>query len=501
MTTRQQRMTELVEEHRETLLSESAAPTPLVHHIAAEAVYSERHIWRQVEKLRTGTELKRARFECEQVHIDAYLRYGAVAPAYNSLAPRDRPGSLPTFRRAIDRCISVRDKAALTKGHAAVRATSVALPGLSSVRNEIWEIDNCQLALAVMEDGAVAKEVWVIAVIDHRTRVLLDFELVTRRPRGTDIARLIVRASLGHVTKHGVLIGGAPDRIVTDQGQDYLSATVQQSADQLRSLLHPLDGYSPHLKGRIERFFGTFATDCINALPGRTNLPETRDGKPASDHRAIEASVLEEHLQGWVRSYNEDRLHRSLGMTPEAAWSADPTPLRHPTVDQVMTHLGAPISRIPTIHGVQLDNHFYKSDALSRHASQPVRVRQVEGARCVEVWRGAEYVGRAHRDDQMSPDDKDQLLKDRRAAAERQTELRQRQDSIREDTLASVTVPAQPGANGKGKKATATTRTNTKRSSLPDNSEALETLMKRLTGTPVFDANDMGQGQFPLGVV
>lgn len=91
------------------------------------------------------------------------------------------------------------------------------------------------------------------------------------------------------------------ERVMTDNGSCYISRRFRQACKRrgIRHLrTHP---YRPETNGKAERFIGTMLRGWAYRRPFRTSNQRTRA------------------LPKWLRYYNEERPHRSLGMIPPMA--------------------------------------------------------------------------------------------------------------------------------------------------------------------------------------
>jgi putative transposase len=73
----------------------------------------------------------------------------------------------------------------------------------------------------------------------------------------------------------------------------------------------------PEHNGKVERLHGTITSMFLASLPGYTGGAKERDKTLTAGQFALPLDVLLAELATWVRSYNCDRPHRSLGgLTP-----------------------------------------------------------------------------------------------------------------------------------------------------------------------------------------
>ena len=87
-------------------------------------------------------------------------------------------------------------------------------------------------------------------------------------------------------------------RVLSDNGSPYLSTVFKHTCAQLRLKHRRTRPYTPRTNGKAERFIQTLLRECAYALPF------------TSSAQRVTA------LRGWLRHYNDGRLHGAIGMTP-----------------------------------------------------------------------------------------------------------------------------------------------------------------------------------------
>src|SRR3954451_7714213 len=88
-----------------------------------------------------------------------------------------------------------------------------------------------------------------------------------------------------------------------------------------------LPAYSPHLKGRLERFWRTLKTSLLLPLPGYSEGPHDMRGNHAIADRALGEDEFLLLLDDWMTDYNANHVVSTMRMTPLQAWRADGTQL------------------------------------------------------------------------------------------------------------------------------------------------------------------------------
>ncbi|MFT3837851.1 MAG: IS481 family transposase [Myxococcaceae bacterium] len=93
-------------------------------------------------------------------------------------------------------------------------------------------------------------------------------------------------------------------RILTDNGTNYRSLVFAHCCARLRLQHRRTKPYTPRTNGKAERFIQTLLRECAYAMP------------------FISSAQRSTALRGWLRHYNEDRLHGTIRMTPFARLKA-----------------------------------------------------------------------------------------------------------------------------------------------------------------------------------
>lgn len=164
---------------------------------------------------------------------------------------------------------------------------------------------------------------------------------------------------------------GWPSTIVTDCASYNISSLIQARMSDLGITLEYCPAGDPHLKGRIERVFGTFATQLMPRLSGRTFSNSVKRGDYESEKRA--ALTPEEFCSVLVR-YIVDVYHRTPhsgldGETPLDCWNrlvekfgVQPPP----DLGRRRLIFGQELERTVTRQGITVLGVRYHSEALAR---------------------------------------------------------------------------------------------------------------------------------------
>jgi len=233
--------------------------------------------------------------------------------------------------------------------------------------NALWEID-ASPADILLSDGRHS----LYVVIDTWSRRIM--ALVTRTPRAQAVLALIRRA---------VTAWGVPQRIKTDNGQDFVAAAVQRALAALQIEWDPTAPYSPEQKPHVERAIGTVQRGCIAQLPGFAGHSVAQAQKirarkafaqrlGAGDEALFEVALTRDELQvavdSWIENHYLQRPHEGLRKRTPAVVAAGWTqPIRRVENERALDLLLAPVAgglRKVTKNGIRVEHATYHCSGL-----------------------------------------------------------------------------------------------------------------------------------------
>ncbi|MBS3941365.1 MAG: DDE-type integrase/transposase/recombinase [Actinobacteria bacterium] len=391
----------------------------VVREIAAAVGYTERQVWRTVKRFREdGTLPSTGAYELTDDHIEViYITRGAVETARKHLEMQGvEVPSASTWKRAAERDIGKLTLASLRKGARGIRERQIYLTAEDRPRNHTWQMDHAHLPLRVsLGDGGDPVEVWITSVIDVGTRFLVGWALTIDRPDAASVREALLMGFYGCRGPDGERVGGVPELVVWDRGLEFLSETVVATTDAFRTLGIALPPFSPHRKGKIERWFRTVKAECIDFLLGSTRGPKDLRDKPYNTGETVGLDVLQQRLAEYIDHYNFDRVHSAIRSTPWQAWLHDTTALRAApkhAVYEAMVRASKP--RKVDSRGVTFRGGTYAADALSTCHGLTVEVRYIPNdLNTIEVFREGRHLCTAIEKSAMSAGDREAFLHER----------------------------------------------------------------------------------------
>jgi putative transposase len=169
---------------------------------------------------------------------------------------------------------------------------------------------------------------WLCVAVDCATRCILGMHLADKASVANVMAtlRMVVSDKGVYADAVGALtpwdMGGTPESVVTDSGGSLIADETQSAVLDLTAAPKIPPVGLAHLRGQIERSFGTIHTELISRFSGRTfeNTVALGDYKPAAN-----ANVENDEIAWALVRYAVDAYHNSpheglCGETPRNAW-------------------------------------------------------------------------------------------------------------------------------------------------------------------------------------
>lgn len=252
------------------------------------------------------------------------------------------------------------------------------------------QIDHTLVDVIVVdsETRAPIQRPWLTLAIDVCTRCVAGFRLSLEPPSATSVALCLSHAAL---SKESWLaerridadwpVRGIPERLHLDNAKEFRSEALKRGCEQYGIAIDYRPVRTPHYGGHIERLIGTMMGK-VHLLPG-TTFSDVRE-KGDLDPEKTAAMTLDE-VERWLGHaiagvYHRD-LHRSLGITPLAAWkrgvSGDDTTLGRGEPTAVADPRRFLIDFLPIARrrirrdGVALHSIAYWADVLSTWIGHP----------------------------------------------------------------------------------------------------------------------------------
>ncbi|MFF5344106.1 Mu transposase C-terminal domain-containing protein [Streptomyces althioticus] len=357
--------------------------------LAASAVgVSERTVWNWLSAARregrTGRR-PRPRFTVTREIRELLALWGGnVSAVHRELVARaakatslDPIPSLSVLHRAVVRDLSAGERAGLRSGEAGRRRHDVYGKRPPMYRNACWEGDHKRIPVRVDVEGQAVCP-WVTWFIDVATKVIVGMAVTPHEP-ARDAVLAALRTGISRAGPYGPF-GGLPGRVRVDRGKEFLCRTVARALGGFAVPVEDLPAYTPYRKGTIEALNDAVEEMFLVSLPGYTRRARPVGARcPDEVGDLLSFADFVEVLLGWVRWWNTGHRPSGLasGLTPIAAWEADPTPVEDVLEEQLAFFALEDDGRVRKIStsGVRWRRRFYIAPWMVGHVGTRVRLR------------------------------------------------------------------------------------------------------------------------------
>lgn len=202
-----------------------------------------------------------------------------------------------------------------------------------------------------------------------------------------------------------------------DGGKEFLADAVTRAAGEVGFAGLPAPPYSPHLKGKVERFHRTLNEGLMASLPHYTGGARKANGELYAQPRPLTFEELQAEVRGFIDGYNHKRVHSSLhGLTPAEKWDMSRSPLD--TVDPVHLRwmLLADKTRKITTSGISFKGDFFIAKEIWDMRGETVEIRYMpHDQRQIEVFTEQGWLCTAYPQHMLSAEESAENVGHRRA--------------------------------------------------------------------------------------
>ena len=458
-------------------------PTAEVEYWAEELGVDKRTVWRWVENGSPPSH-ERSSYQLTERDRELYYDWRGNVSAIHRVLVAELGAAAPSIRtlgRAYDRELSSADRAFATRGEKGRREQTVYLRWEAPYRNHTCQADHKELPILVVPPrGKKPRRPWATIFQDDATRAIKGISLAMVPDQATVLAAM--KQSILGDPESG-LFGGVAERMVWDNGREFLAKSVNQVALSLGCYPCPTPAYMPHQKGKIERLNRTIVDELLRGLPFFAHGPRGANDRlfaPGGDPMAFEAFV--ELVFAWVKDYNHERAHSALGgRTPAEAWQDDPTPLNEVPEDE-LRWLAIPSVNRKVLHdGIHHERLIYIAAELDGLGGETVEVRFMpHDRRKIDVFHQGKWLCEAFPQETLTAEERERVLIQRQETYRRQSAEMRRASQRARRRITPAT------ASGGGEDATVIVRS-------PDERPTHD-LADYLRRSGTFDDEDLGEG-------
>jgi putative transposase len=245
-------------------------------------------------------------------------------------------GLKPVSRKAIDLRIASLDPRLVTSRRHGSKAARTAFGPVGghydvSAPLEVMQIDHTRV------DAIVVSEVtrkplgrpWITLAIDVASRIVMGMFISFDAPSITSVCLSLTHACLPKnrwLAERNIDVEwnqwGIPSALHMDNAREFRSQSVRRGCDEygIKKIFRPIA--RPHFGGHIERLIGTLMGR-VHLLPGTTSSSIAARGSDDPKHSAtMTIAELESWIALEIAGRYHRKTHRSLGVSPLAAWEA-----------------------------------------------------------------------------------------------------------------------------------------------------------------------------------
>jgi len=242
-----------------------------------------------------------------------------------------RMNDFPSYATFYRRTVKLRPDAKV-RGHSGQRQATLdfgtfneATPP-SFMLNQV-EVDHSFINMFVKDDvtGRLLGRPWLTAIRERKTKVILGLHVSFLPPSWMTLSRAVAHAIWPKdLSEHSGLVNGWDyhgvfDWLVTDRGLEFLGDGLRLSGRILGFEIGNLQGFSPWLKGGLERLFRTMKGQVFSYREGTSAWRALKhyDGRASTQ---MTLGQLKSELVAWVTDTYHRREHASIGMSPDDRW-------------------------------------------------------------------------------------------------------------------------------------------------------------------------------------
>lgn len=342
-------------------------------------------------------------FSAKVLRRDCLAQFGPEISDHQGAFKQMPP--LRTFQHFL-KALKENEKVALTKlTNPDGFRNKFALSGAGALRhvvrpNQLWQIDASPVD-ALCTDGRHS----IYICLDIATRRMVGY--VSRTPRSEAVCLL---------TRKAILELGAPEKIYTDNGSDFVAKATERLFEALSIDVQRSDAYSPEQKGHVERAIKTFQHGLVETLPGYVGHSvadrKVIEGRKAFNQRlgederelfgvALSGAELQQRVDEWITYSYHHAEHAGLGRQTPHDVAARSTYARKAVDQRALDVLLMPVAgsggiRVMSKRGIKIDHHHYITGAVLPGARVLVRMDPQDAGRALLFAPdGDEYLAEA----------------------------------------------------------------------------------------------------------
>lgn len=261
------------------------------------------------------------------------------------------------------------------------------------------EVDHTLLDVVVKDAKGRVGRPWLTLLICRATRCIVGIHIGFDVPSYATLQRAMIHAICpkdltGLGLKNDWRCCGVPSAVITDRGLEFLSESFKTAGRRIGFAVVNLPGRCPHLKGAVERFFGTLNIRVLSLIDGTTISRTPQFYDPHAEARYSLAELTLRIVRWIVDDYHQEP-HDAIGCTPAERWDqleAEQGIPPVPAFRRLVTLMGERVTRTVQNIGIEWEGHTYRSDELEELRRKRGGREKAWEIRCDPYDRGEVWV-------------------------------------------------------------------------------------------------------------
>lgn len=233
------------------------------------------------------------------------------------------------------------------------------------------EVDHTLLDVFVRDGNGRVGRPWLTLLICRATRCVVGIHIGFDVPSYATLQRAILHAMCpkdltGLGLKHDWRCSGVMGAVITDRGLEFLSESFVAAGRRIGFAVVNLPGRCPHLKGAVERFFGSLNVRVLSYVDGTTISRTPQFYDPEAEAR-FSLAELTQRIVSWIVDDYHQEPHEAIGCAPAVRWADLEEAQGIPPVPNfrlLVTLLGERVRRKVLNTGIDWEGRTYRSDEL-----------------------------------------------------------------------------------------------------------------------------------------
>ncbi|TRW15143.1 Mu transposase C-terminal domain-containing protein [Glacieibacterium frigidum] len=260
------------------------------------------------------------------------------------------------------------------------------------------EVDHTLLDVFVRDPNGRVGRPWLTLLLCRATRCVVGIHIGFDVPSYATLQRALIHAispkdvsALG--LKHDWPCSGVMGAVITDRGLEFLCESFVAAGRRIGFAIVNLPGRCPHLKGAVERFFGSINVRVLSYIDGTTISRTPQHYDPEAKAR-FSLADLTHRIVEWVVDHYHQEAHEALGCAPAARWAELEATQGIPPANfhLLVILLGERVNRKVINTGIHWEGRTYKSDELEKLRKQRGGLNKDWEIRCDPYDRGEVWV-------------------------------------------------------------------------------------------------------------